>query len=148
MMRYIHDLSGSSYNEVECAIFLIRLPAEVRTGLANSLAVNNDAFAVETNSILEEYLLARSRAVAPSVVALMELPKDVEMPPALVAEAEQAAASVNAVNRPPQCPIVETPYLCFIHARYGKQAYSCRSQRCPMRNQVVKRPGNDGAGCQ
>ena len=134
-MMYIRDLSNSSYQAVERAMFLARMPAVVRTALANSKTLNNDLFAQEANVIMEEYLLARSKMS----VAIQE----VQVPP-------PPAPAVDAVSRSSSGP--PAPFLCFVHAKYGRQAFSCRSSRCPMRNQLAARPppvsGNGRAGRQ
>lgn len=45
LMMHIRDLSDSSYEALERAIFLCRLPSEVRLALADSTAINNDVLA-------------------------------------------------------------------------------------------------------
>ena len=54
-------------------------------------------------------------------------------------------------NRPVSSPPDGQQILCYPHSRYGLQAYSCRSSRYAMRNQVTpRRPasGNARAGRQ
>ena len=139
---YKRQLSGESYQSLERAMFLNKLPPQVRTGLANSSAPNNDALAKEANSILEEVLLARVPAVAPHVAAIA------------AAEEDPQPMEVSAIRQPPR-PVVQPmdsrQFLCYLHSRYGTQAYSCRSSRCAMRQQVTPRrpaPGNARAGRQ
>ena len=55
----------------------------------------------------------------------------VDTPTAGPAE-ETPAPAMAAVAKPSS----NAPYLCFVHARYGTKAYSCRSSKCPMRDQV------------
>ena len=62
VLLQIRNLSGSSYKDVERAIFLSHLPPVVHTALASSKAPTNNQLADEANSIyLEHKISARSR---------------------------------------------------------------------------------------
>ena len=94
-MLYIRDLAGTNYDAVERAMFLIRMPAPVRTALANSRTVDNDQFAAEANGIMEEYLLTRLRLANPSVNQVA----------ACVPPTPEIPAEVHAVGRRPPRPL-------------------------------------------
>ena len=137
ILLQIRNLSGSSYKDVERAIFLLHLPPVVRTALASSKAATNDLLADEANSIyLEHRIGSRSRAGAAAVASVQ--PQEVEWIPDPV-----PTPSVSAAERsiPPGC--------CPVHRRWGWKAFSCRGGSCPLKNEPLrKRPqqGNDQAG--
>ena len=63
ILLLIRNLSGSSYKDVERAIFLSHLPPAVRTVLASLKAETNDQLADEANAIFSEHKVgARGRA--------------------------------------------------------------------------------------
>ena len=67
MMR-IRNLSGSSYDAMERAMFLNQLPAEVRTSLASSKAISNDELVSEADAVMEEFKIAKRAASTPRAV--------------------------------------------------------------------------------
>ena len=137
LLLHVRELSGDSKEAFERAVLLNRLPEAVRTTLATSDAPNNEAWALEANQVMEAYVLANS----PGTVASVTTPALSDVPPA---EAPTVAAVSSGSSR--QSP------LCFVHARYGARAFSCRLAKCPMRDQVQRRPpppsGNGRAGRQ
>ena len=134
ILLYIQELSGDSKEAFERQVLLNRLPESVQTTLATSSARTNAEFALEANKVMESYLLAQSASAAPGVSSVSNVQEVVHSP------------EVAAVARPQQM----TQPLCYVHARYGRKAYSCRSASCPMRNQVQpprrSTSGNGGAG--
>ena len=136
MLTHIRDLAGDESKEAfERAVLLNRLPEQVRTTLASSSAATIDDLVKEADKVMESYLLARSHAPA---LASVDVPA-----PAVVAD-HPDLPEVDAVT------FSRKPFLCFVHERYGPRAYSCRSAKCTMRNQVQKKPsgapGNSRAG--
>ena len=150
LLMHIRHLSGSSYEALERAIFLNQLPAPVRTALANSTAANNATLAREAGKILRGHKLAESSTAAPHVseVAVEEVPA--QLPTAVSAVMPSSSFATAARGREPraaQAPM-HRPFVCFPHAKYGPKAFTCKSSRCAMRNQVSPRPaqGNGNAG--
>ena len=154
MLMYIKDLIGDSKEAFERAVFLNRLPNSVRSILASSTATSNEALALEANQIMEAFLLARPGCTPASVMAMESV-----QPPypssSAVASSSQAVAFPAAPPPPLPCQISavsqhqKTPnasFLCFIHAKYGPKAYSCKSKQCPMHHLVQKKQGNSRAG--
>ena len=111
------------------------MPESVRTTLASSSAATNDDLVKEADKVMETYLLARSHA---PVLA------SVGVPAPTVATEQPNLPEVDAVT------FSRKPFVCFVHERYGPRAYSCRSAKCTMKNQVQKKPseasGNFRAG--
>ena len=138
ILLLIRNLSGSSYKDVERAIFLSHLPPAVRTALASSKADTNDQLADEANAIfLEDRVGARGRSRTVAAVSSLE---EVPWIPDEVPEVN-AAASDRPI--PPGC--------CPVHRRWGWKAFSCRGGSCPMKNAPLKRrptphSGNGKAG--
>ena len=137
LLMHITNLSGSSYVAMERAIFLNRLPSEVRTILSSSQAVTNTDLAKEANVVLAEFLLAKKQKASAAVSSVSSPPPDVP---------EVAAIYPNrqTSSQPPRSN-TGVPFLCYVHARYGQQAFSCRSPKCPMRH-LVKRPPTPASG--
>ena len=82
ILLLIGNLSGSSYKDVERAIFLSHLPPAVQTALASSKAETNDQLADEANAIfLEHKVGARGRA---RTVAALAHPEEVPWIPCLL----------------------------------------------------------------
>ena len=151
-MMHVTNLAGNNFAALLRAMFLNRMPQEVRTILSSSTATTNVDFAKEANVVLAEYLLACNLSPATNSIASLSTKSASPFP-----EPETTVTEVAAVQRQPRPPPVAVmqgqrapppavPYLCYVHARYGQQAYSCRSTSCPMRNQVRRAPGNFKAG--
>ena len=149
LLLHVRELSGDSKEAFERAVLLNRLPEAVRTTLANSEAANNEAWALEANRVMEAYLLSNKGGSVSSVSAQ---PVEDSVPDDLLQPTVSAVASGR--QRPQQQQQrqqqQQAPYLCFVHARYGVKAFSCRSAKCPMRDQIQRRPasGNGRAGRQ
>ena len=153
LMMHVSNLAGNDIAALERAMFLNRMPQEVRTVLSSSTAANNTDFAKEANGVLAEYLLARN--LSPATNSISSLSKPAVAGPDLGSEEGDVAAVYRPRQQPssapmrgPRPPAPSVPFLCYVHARYGQQAYSCRSASCPMRNQVRRPPGNSKAGRQ
>ena len=142
LLMKIRTLSGANYDALERAMFLNQLPNAVRTALANSKAASNDELAVEADNILEEFQLGSSSFSTPHAVSSIDR-TPLEVDAASFRPKRQQGRQDN--NRPQSD-------LCFIHKRYGKQAYTCRSTSCPMRDILAPPPpsvtGNGRAGRQ
>ena len=130
MMR-IRNLSGISYDAMERAMFRNQLPAEVRTALASSKAMSNDELVSEADAVMEEFKIAKRTASTPRAVTAV------------------AFQEVDAVARPfrPSSSFSARGALCYLHRKFGAQAYACRSDYCPMKDKVRPPPqGNGRAG--
>ena len=96
---------------------------------------------------MEAYMLARPGATPASIMAMESSPGPLLMQPP---PPQVGPPVVAAVNQPRQqgSRQGEAPFLCFIHQKYGTRAYSCKPSRCPMHDQVQRRPapGNSRAG--
>ena len=132
----IRDSSGSSNEALERAMFLNQLPAAVHTALANSRAANNEELALEADNVLEEFQLCSDSLSAPHAIAAVDRPVEVQ--------------AMNRTYKPAEQPHHrrQQAELCYVHRRYGKKAYSCRSVTSPMKDQVALPPtsGNGRAG--
>ena len=148
------------------------MPPEVRTVLANSNAPNNKRLAVEAGQILEQHLLSRrNRPGAYAVQAPHQQVHDLDhtpqgqeylpplpqhfQPPLLGAQASVDAISGGRDRRPPRRNTGQKQgqgarsdfKLCFPHARYGPQAFSCQGGNCPMQGvPLAPRPQTQGNG--
>ena len=132
MLMYINDLIGDSKDAFVRAVHILnRLPHSVRTTLSTSSAPNNEALALEANDVMEAYLLARPGATPASIMALESMQ---QLPPSV--------AAVSGRQQQQQ----GTPFLCHIHQKYGTRAFSCKSSRCPMHDQVQRRPPSSAPG--
>ena len=140
MLMHIRDLSGDSKAAFERAVLLNRLPSSVRTTLSTSATVNNEEWALEANQVMEAFLLARPGCTPASVMAMENM---APVPPPLPLAAPQAVevAAVDSRRRGGG----DAAFLCFYHAKFGTKAYSCKSNRCPMRGQVQRRPQQSSA---
>ena len=107
--------------------------------------------------VLENRAVSESDRSVPSVNSLSLLDSDLDgannFPPPLAPAAVPEIAAVSRSQRP---PLKKVDGLCAVHARWGKEAYTCRSPNtCKMRN-VLKTPppssqaarGNGKAGGQ
>ena len=136
LLMKIRTLSGASYDALERAMFLSQLPHTVRTALANSKAATNDELAVEADNVLEEFQLGSSSFSAPHAISAVD-----RTPP------EVDAASLRPKRQPTrQDSSRPQSDLCFIHKRYGKQAYTCRLSSCPMRDILAPPPSSSSTG--
>ena len=144
MLMYIQDLAGDSKEQFERAVLLNRLPNSVRTTLASSSAASNEELALEADRIMESFLLARPGCTPASVLA-MEAAPAAPIPQGPSGYPMPSPCQVAAVGTGPTRG-TDQSFLCFIHAKYGAKAYSCKSKRCPMHHLVQKRSGNAGAG--
>ena len=133
LMMHVTNLAGNSIEALERAMFLNRLSQEMRTVLSSSPATTNADFAKEANMVLTEYLLARNLSSATN--SILSISPEIK-PPTEIAMVQQTRSPGPKQGPPP--PAV--PFLCYVHAQYGQQAYSCRFTRCPMRNQIQHRP--------
>ena len=141
MLMHIRDLSANSYQALERAIFLCRLPHEVRMALADSTALNNDLLAKQANVIVEEYLLSKSRRTRQLAVSAVDPARDSDDDNKVLAVERRPYQRPKAPNN--------AAFLCYVHSRYGSKAFTCRSSKCTMRNILAPRPpGNDQAGRQ
>ena len=136
MLMYVRDMAGQDSQEAFLrTVLLNRLPDQVRTTLSNTNFANNDDLDKQADKVMEAFLQSNAALASSSVAAVAaDQADDVRSAPFEV-------AAVTSKNAP--------PFLCFIHAKYGPKAFSCRSSQCPMRNQVQRRrpaPGNDNAG--
>ena len=130
LLMKIRNLSGSSYEALERAMFLNQLPPQVRTALASSKAATNDELATEADVVVEEFQIANEARGLPH-------------------------AAVTAVHQPPEVDAVyrqggraqprRKDGLCYMHRKFDAKAYFCRSNTCPMKNQVAAQ-GNGNAG--
>ena len=136
MLMYVRDLSGPSRDAFERAVVINRLPSSVRTTLSTSNAASNEEWALEANQVMESFLLARPGCTPASVMAM----ENMEPPQHSAPPAAAAVAAVASKSGPPDAT------LCFYHAKFGVKAYSCKSNRCPMRGQVQRRPQASGNG--
>ena len=132
LLMKIRTLSGSNYEAMEQAMFLSQLPLPVRTALANSKAATNDELGVEADNVMEEFQLGSAAFAAPhAAVSSVDHPIQVE--------------AVNARRRTqPETSRPQQAELCYVHKKYGRQAYSCRSSTCPMKHQVAPPPSGNG----
>ena len=122
-------------------MFLNQLPHAVRTALANSKAASNDELAIEADNVMEEFQLGSESLSAPHAISSVDRTVEVD-----AASFRPKRQSERQESRRPQAD------LCFIHKRYGKQAYTCRSTSCPMKDILAAPPpssaGNGRAGRQ
>ena len=126
----IRNLSGSSYEALERAMFLNQLPPQVHTALASSKAATNDELATEADVVVEEFQIANEARGLPHAAITA-----VHQPP-----------EVNAVYRQGgRAQLRREDGLCYMHRKFGAKAYFCRSNTCPMKNQVAAQ-GNGNAG--
>ena len=145
MLLHIRELAGDSRGAFERAVLLNRLPKSVRTTLSTSAATDNAVLALEANKVMESFLIAHPGATPASTMALESASTGT---PDLSAEPSGVAAVARRLDdqRRPE----SDPFLCFIHARYGAKAFSCKSARCPMHHLVAKKrtaaSGNGRAG--
>ena len=131
LLMKIRNLSGSSYEALERAMFLNQLPPQVRTALASSKAATNDELATEADAVVEEFNIANeSRGIPQAAVNAVQPPVEVD--------------AVSRQGFRPQ-PQRRDDGLCYMHKKFGARAYFCRSNACPMRNQVAPQ-GNGNAG--
>ena len=135
LLMKIRTLSGASYDALERAMFLNQLPHAVRTALANSKAASNDDLAVEADNVMEEFQLGSASLAAPHSVSSVDRTVEVD-----AASFRPKVRPDRQEGRRPQAD------LCFIHKRYGKQAYTCRSSSCPMRDILAAPPPSTGNG--
>ena len=122
LMMKIRKLSGRSYDAMERAMFLNQLPPEVRTALATSEFASNDEMTDRADRIHEEFKLARRSSASPHLASL----------------------ELNAVSRlPSRPPLSRRPdNPCYLHRKFGSNAYACRSVNCPMKDRVVAPPSS------
>ena len=123
MLCYMKSLADSHLKKSPAFryLFLRTLPTSVRTLLSTS-----------------EEELADLAAAADTHVAVLEQAARTSHP---TAGHQAEDLEVNSVRHKDD--------VCYIHRRYGKNAYQCADpRRCRMRNQTVRRPepGNDKAG--
>ena len=143
MLLHIRELAGDSRGAFERAVLLNRLPKSVRTTLSTSSAADNTALALEANKVMQSFLLAHPGATPASIMAL-ESAGSVAVPvDHAVGSSEVAAVARRSDDQ--RRPEADS-FLCFIHARYGAKAYSCKSSRCPMHHLVKKRTAASGNG--
>ena len=111
------------------------VPGIVKKGLASSKARTNDKLCEEADAIAEEFQLASEVTGAPHAVAAVLQP-------------EVATVSTSARRpRPVPAPCcIQQDGLCYVHRRYGANAYICMSSSCPMKNQIISPLGNARAG--
>ena len=137
------DDAGSSYKDVERAIFLLHLPPAVWTALASSKADSNDALADEANTIfLEHRIGVKSKPHSVSARHLQSGP-EVEWIPDDRPEISAAALPSSSRLIPPGC--------CPVLRRWGWKAFSCKGGSCPLKNEPLMKPpgqcqGNGRAG--
>ena len=126
IMMKITNLSGSSHDALERAMFLNQLPTAVRTALAGSKAISNDELCAEADAVMDEFNKARRVNSVPHSVSLV---------------------GVEAVHRR---PVPRSLALCYLHRKFDAQAFACRSENCPMKDKVRPPPvqGNFRAGRQ
>ena len=137
IMMKIRTLTDSNYDNLERAMFLSQVPAAVRTALASSKARTNDELCQEVDAIDEEFKLANAPLAAPHAVA------QVKAAPAHV-QVDAVASRYRPIPAPRK---THQDGLCYVHRKFGKQAYVCKSPAtCPMRSVIVPAPGNDRAG--
>ena len=121
----IRSLSGEEYEAVERAILLNALPAPVRTILSNSKAAKNKRLSLEANQVLEQHLIANSRANATYEVQ-EEIPEDVNaMSGARPAQPQFQPRQQQFHPRQQPQQSSQRGLLCRNHFRYGIRAYSC-----------------------
>ena len=135
-MMKIRTLSGASYDAMERAMFLNQMPLAVRTALASSKAASNDELSAEADAIYEEFRIGQTMTGTPHAVAALQAPLEVDAVP----RRPDGAQRISRRQDP----------LCYIHRKYGAQAFYCKSTSCPMRNQIAAppAPGNPRAGLQ
>ena len=131
LLMKIRNLSGSSYDALERAMFFYQLPPQVRTALASSKAATNDELATEADAVVEEFNIANeSRGLPHTAISAVQPPMEVD--------------AVARQGYRPQ-PSRRDDGLCYMHKKFGARAYFCRSNTCPMKNQVTPQ-GNGNAG--
>ena len=102
--------------------------------------------------VLENRAAAAADRHVPSVnsVALLDGDLSDGLPPPL----DPVVAALSSASRGPRPPLKKTETLCAVHARWGKEAYTCRSpSTCKMHNILRPPPqkpasGNGKAGGQ
>ena len=124
ILLMIRNLSGSSYKDVERAIFLSHLPPVVRTALASSKATSNDQLADEANAVYLEHKIGVKSRTVPAVSAVAE-----EVP-WIPDDQPQVNSSERSI--PPGC--------CPVHRRWGFRAFSCKGGSCPLKNEPLMKP--------
>ena len=133
MLMKIRNLSGSSYEALERAMFLNTLPVTVRTALAGSKAANNDDLAAEADAIMEQVLLANRAGGVPGAISNVEV------------DAVNRRQSRGPYQAPSSSPSFRRPdTLCYLHRKYGSDAYACRSPNCPMKDRIRQPPAGNG----
>jgi hypothetical protein len=125
MLSFMKSLADDDLKKSPMFAFMFRqlLPPAVRSALATATAPLDSLARQADLLVLTQRSIARA-AAAPSTSAV-----------------NSTEVSVNRVTL--------KNGLCFVHAKYGANAYTCRSQNCKMKGQLATRPpssGNDRAG--
>ena len=113
-------------------MFLNTLPVTVRTALAGSKAANNDDLAAEADAIMEQVQLANRAGNAPGIISNVE----VDAVSRRQTRGPYQSSSSSSFRRPDA--------LCYLHRKYGANAYACRSQNCPMKDRIRQPPAGNG----
>ena len=138
MLHYMRSLlPGHPDNPLFEAIFIDLLPASARNA-----AVKHEL--LEDMAVAADKVLAQTPTSSPLAAAVScdadHLPDGLDL-----AQVHQRSSTRHSPAK--------DPTLCFIHNRYGKNAYKCASPKfCKMKDMVVKpdssAPGNARAGRQ
>ena len=110
LMMHVSNLAGNSIAALERAMFLNRMPKEVRTVLSSSTAVSNADFAKEANGVLAEYLLARNLTTATNSISSLTYRRPSPAPAS--DEPQVAAVHRPAGAAPPRNP--RAPHIAFL----------------------------------
>lgn len=112
-------------------MFLNQLPPHVPTALASSKARTNNELCGEADAIAEEFRLASDVTGVPHAVAAVLQP--------------DVATMTMSMRRPRPIPAprhIQLEGLCYVHWRFGANAYTCKSSSCPMKHQIISPLGN------
>ena len=124
----IRNLSGSSYDALERAMFLNTLLVTVHTALAGSKADNNNDLAAEADAIMEQVQLANRAGSTPGAISNVEVDGVARRP----FQGRGPYQASSSFCRPDA--------LCYLHCKYGADAYACRSPNCPMKDRICQPP--------
>ena len=119
------------------------LPANARVAALQHSDVRAMARAADA-VVLENRACADSERSAAASVAAISLACDDDA----VAAQQDAVCSVQAVSAGARSsrPERRNPNLCFVHARWGKEAYRCTAPNsCKMKGVIKPRPGSSSA---
>lgn len=133
-------------------LFLLRLPSDLQDQLSTRIeTLSPTQMAEEADRRWESRnsMRAEKKAARPVVAAVAPADDDDSEPGETVAALPQGRKAVQKKKggRPAAQRTEHAPYLCWKHARYGEEAYSCEDiSRCKMAKLAGKQSGNGRAG--